>query len=191
MRTVYGDGPFATYRAVMAKALGRLKDRSAADALAEAALGDPNPSVAETARLAYSNVTGQAVEAISLSQTEAAANCRKRFNQLLLIEALADQGMSVSSDQYRPGIVWCCAICRSRAETFLRLGEEAHRSGMIYTYRIGVPVCRACQIDGFPPAEMTFLRDWRIEFRNAGFATMNTDASWLATAGFASTNMIF
>ncbi len=59
MRNTYGDGPFAAYRGVMARALGRLKDESAATALAEAALGDPNLSVADTASHAYGNVTGR------------------------------------------------------------------------------------------------------------------------------------
>jgi len=191
MRNAYGDGPFAAYRAVMARALGLLKNQSAVTALAEAALGDPNSMVADTARRAYNNVTGQSVDTGSVSQAEATARYLKRFNELLLIDVLADQGTSVAGSLFRPGIVWCCAICRSRAERFVRMEDRAQRASMIYTYRVGIPVCWACHIDGLPPADLIYLRDWSIEFRNPGFATMNTDASWLATSGFALSNVIF
>jgi len=175
----------------MARALGLLKNQSAVTALAEAALGDPNSMVADTARRAYNNVTGQSVDTGSVSQAEATARYLKRFNELLLIDVLADQGTSVAGSLFRPGIVWCCAICRSRAERFVRMEDRAQRASMIYTYRVGIPVCWACHIDGLPPADLIYLRDWSIEFRNPGFATMNTDASWLATSGFALSNVIF
>ncbi len=125
------------------------------------------------------------------SRDEATDRYRKRFNELRFIDVLSDQGTSVAASLFRPGVVWCCAICRARAERFIRLEDRAQRGSMIYTYRVGVPVCWACHIDGFAPAELSYLREWSIEFRNPGFATMNTDASWLATAGFTSTNVIF
>jgi hypothetical protein len=191
MRNTYGDGPFAAYRAVMAKAMGCIKDPSSATALAEAAIGDPHSMVTDAARWAYNQVTGQPVEIGSSARAEAIARYRKRFNELLLIDVLADQGMSIAGSLFRPAVVWCCAICRSRAERFIRLEDRAHRASMIYTYRVGVPACWACHIDGLRPADLSYLRDWSIEFRNPGFATMNTDASWLATAGFALCNVIF
>jgi hypothetical protein len=192
LRVTYGDGPFAAYRALMATALGQLKDPATDEALAEAALGDPSPLVSEVSRKAYTNVTGKPTSDSFLSHEEATRRYRTHFADQIADDVWANSEFTIRTNLYTPGAVHRCAICRSHPETFVRVSHQAQIGDTIYTYSVGVPVCNACQVDSFPPAllSMPSDKDWRIAFGNAGFTIMNRDNTWLAT-NFASARSIF
>lgn len=204
MRMAYGVGPFASYRAILARCLGGLPHPETVEALQVAAMVDPSAAVRQEAQTALIT-TGHPPASETPAVREAAQRqCDADFSGGFVYDLDEKQardflggwevctGLSDQIHVLARSLPHCCAHCRGASEVFWKLSyTDTPMISNAIEYEMEISLCHQCTFDALPPAEVRLrgATSWQtalspgnwVRFANSSMQRFAADAAWPAT----------